>query len=138
MHCAIGRHGECPERGIRMNVLYTDLAKSLRVTCSLYLPGIALTVFLWIAGCGGVFTEIPELDSPDGKVFAERCAACHRQPFGDHGVTHGVPDPRFRPMEEWQKELSRMEDLMREKGIPPLSDSERDAITRYLNRHAKS
>ena len=121
-----------------MSILDIDVLKPIRTTCSLCVPVIGLSVFLWIAGCGGVFTEIPELDSPDGKVFAERCAACHRQPFGDHGVTHGVPDPRFRTMEEWEKELSRMEGLMREKGLPPLTDSEREAINRYLNRHAKS
>jgi hypothetical protein len=31
-----------------------------------------------------------------------------------------------------------MEGLMREKGLPPLTDSEREAINRYLSRHAKS
>lgn len=121
-----------------MSIMALDLAKTIRAICSLCVLIMGLSVLLWGAGCGGVFTEIPELDSPDGKVFAQRCAACHRQPFGDHGVTHGVPDPRFRTMEEWQKELSRMESLMSEKGLPPLTDSEREAINRYLNRHAKS
>jgi hypothetical protein len=41
-------------------------------------------------------------------------------------------------MVEWQAALTRMEALMREKGIQPLTDSEREAITRYLNHHAKS
>jgi site-specific recombinase XerD len=41
-------------------------------------------------------------------------------------------------MEEWRKELSRMEDLMREKGLSTLTDAEREAINRYLSRHAKS
>jgi hypothetical protein len=97
-----------------------------------------LLVLLGLAGCGGVFTGIPGLDTPDGRVFAQRCAACHLKPFGDHGVTHGVPDPRFRTMVEWQKELSRMEGLMREKGLSPLTEPEREAINRYLTRHAKS
>lgn len=101
---------------------------------------IGLSALLWIGGCGGVFTSIPDLDAPDGRVFAQRCGACHGKPFGNYGVTHGhgVPDPRFRTMAEWQKELARMESLMREKGIPPLTDPEREAINRYLNRHAKS
>lgn len=97
-----------------------------------------LLVLTGLAGCGGVFTAIPGLDTPDGRVFAQRCGACHLRPFGDHGVTHGVPDPRFRTMVEWQKELSRMEVLMREKGLTPLTDLERQAINRYLNRYAKS
>ena len=120
-----------------MSIMDCDLAKPIRTICSFCAPIMGFTVLLWLAGCGGVFTEIPELDSPDGKVFAQRCAACHRQPFGDYGVTHGVPDPRFRTMEEWQKEVSRMEGLMREKGLPPLTDAEREAINRYLSRHAK-
>jgi hypothetical protein len=41
-------------------------------------------------------------------------------------------------MVEWQKELSRMEGLMREKGLPSLTEPEREAIRRYLSRHAKS
>jgi hypothetical protein len=121
-----------------MSVLDTNVGKPIRAACSVCVPVIGLSVCLWLTGCGGVFTEIPELDSPDGKVFAQRCAACHRQPFGDQGVTHGVPDPRFRTMEEWRKELSRMEELMREKGLPPLTDAEREAIIRYLTRHAKA
>jgi hypothetical protein len=41
-------------------------------------------------------------------------------------------------MGEWQDLLPRMEQLMREKGLPPMTDPEREAINRYLNRHAKS
>lgn len=108
---------------------------AVRRTCP---SAVGLAVLLCIGGCGGVLTGIPDLDTPDGKVFAQRCSACHLQPFGDHGVTHGVPDPRFRTMAEWQTELSRMEGLMKEKGLPPLTESEREAIVRYLNRHAKS
>jgi hypothetical protein len=98
---------------------------------------IGLSALLWVGGCGGVFTGIPDLSTPDGRVFAQRCAACHLQPFGEHGVTHGVPDPRFQTVPEWEKELARMKGLMREKGLLPLTESERAAIMRYLSRHAK-
>jgi hypothetical protein len=97
-----------------------------------------LLALMWVVGCGGVFTGIPDLDSPDGRVFAQRCGACHGKPFGDHGVTHGVPDPRFRTIAEWQEELTKMDHLIREKGLPPLTAPEREAIVRYLSRHAKS
>jgi hypothetical protein len=103
--------------------------------------GISITgllVLMWVVGCGGVFTGIPDLDSPDGRVFAQRCGACHGKPFGDHGITHGVPDPRFRTLAEWQQELTKMDRLMREKGLPPLTAPDREAIIRYLSRHAKS
>ncbi|TKB72272.1 MAG: hypothetical protein E8D46_14075 [Nitrospira sp.] len=97
-----------------------------------------LLALMWVVGCGGVFTGIPDLDSPDGRVFAQRCGACHGKPFGDHGITHGVPDPRFRTLAEWQEELTRMDRLIHEKGLPPMTEPEREAIIRYLSRHAKS
>jgi hypothetical protein len=97
-----------------------------------------LLVLMGVIGCGGVFTGIPDLDTPDGRVFAQRCGACHGKPFGDHGVTHGVPDPRFRTMAEWQQVLPKMELLMRERGLPPLTELEREVIIRYLSHHAKS
>ncbi len=97
-----------------------------------------LLVLMWVVGCGGVFTGIPDLDTPDGRVFAQRCGGCHGKPFGDHGVTHGVPDPRFRTIAEWQEELTRMDRLIQERGLPPLTEPEREAIIRYLSHHAKS
>lgn len=121
-----------------MRMLAGEYLKSVRADLGVYRCAMGLSALLWSAGCGGVFTEIPELNTADGRVFAQRCGACHGKPFGDHGITHGVPDPRFRTMEEWQKELSRMEGLMREKGLPPLTEPEREAIIRYLSRHAKS
>ena len=78
------------------------------------------------------------MDTADGRIFAERCAACHGKRFGSHPVTHGVPDPRLRTMAEWQEVLPRMGELRREAGLPPLSQPDREAILRYLNRHAKS
>jgi hypothetical protein len=115
-----------------------SFSKALRRAQRTVRSVLGLSALMWMAGCGGVFTGIPGLDTPDGRVFAQRCGACHLQPFGDHGVTHGVPDPRFRTMAEWQKEIARMEGLMREKGLPPLTEPERVAINRYLSRHAKS
>ena len=94
-----------------------------------------LLVLMWVVGCGGVFTGIPDLDTPDGRVFAQRCGACHGKSFR----AHGVPDPRFRTMVEWRQEiLPKMDHLMRESGLPPLTEREREAITRYLSDHAKS
>ena len=97
-----------------------------------------LLAFMWVVGCGGVFTGIPDLDTSDGRVFAQRCGGCHGKPFGDHGVTHGVPDPRFRTLAEWQEVLPKMDRLIRERGLPPLTELEREAIIRYLSHHAKS
>lgn len=121
-----------------MTIVYRRVSAAIPVAGRRGRSILQLLAILWLAGCGGVFTEIPELNTADGRVFAQRCGACHGKPFGDHGITHGVPDPRFRTMVEWQAALTRMEELMREKGMQPLTDSEREAITRYLNHHAKS
>jgi len=96
---------------------------------------MGLLVLMWVLGCGGVFTGIPDLDSPDGRVFAQRCGVCHGTSYGGG---HGVPDPRFRTMAEWQEVLPRMDRLIRERGLPPLTEPEREAIIRYLSHHAKS
>jgi hypothetical protein len=96
---------------------------------------MVLLALMWVAGCGGVFTGIPDLDSPDGRVFAQRCGGCHGTSYGGG---HGVPDPRFRTMTEWQEILPKMDRLIRERGLPPLIESEREAIIRYLGHHAKT
>ena len=49
-----------------------------------------------------------------------------------------MPDPRFRTLAEWQEVLQRMDRLIREKGLTPLTEPEREAIIRYLSHHAKS
>ncbi len=121
-----------------MTSLRGNVPAAIRNVCRRGASVAQLLALLCLGGCGGVFTDIPDLNTPDGRVFAQRCAACHGKPFGSHGITHGVPDPRFRTMREWQAELARMEGFMREKGIQPLTDAEREAITRYLSRHAKS
>ena len=94
-----------------------------------------LLVLVLVIGCGGVFTGIPDLDSPDGRVFAQRCGGCHGASYRGG---HGVPDPRFRTMAEWHEVLPRMDRLIRERGLPPLTEPEREAIFRYLNHHAKA
>ncbi len=96
---------------------------------------MGLLTMIGVVGCGAVFTGIPDLDSPDGRVFALRCGSCHGTSYGRG---HGVPDPRFRTMAQWQEVLPNMDRLISERGFPPLTKSEREAIIRYLSRHAKS
>lgn len=95
---------------------------------------MAVLAMLWVDGCA-ILTGIPDLDTPHGRVYAQRCGACHGT---SHPRGHGVPDPRFRTMADWKTILPKMEQLMRESGLAPLGESEREAIIRYLGQHAKS
>lgn len=95
---------------------------------------LALMTLAWALGCAGALTGIPDLDSPDGRVFAQRCKSCHLK----FPISHAVPDPRLRTMAEWQEVLPKMDRIAREHGIPPMTEDERAAILRYLERHSKS
>ena len=92
-----------------------------------------LLPLLFVIGCA-MFAGIPDLDTPDGRVYAQRCGACHGT---SHVGGHGVPDPRFRTMAEWKEVLPKMERLIHERGLTPLTESERATILRYLSSHAK-
>ena len=93
-----------------------------------------LTFLLWksllirvcfLSGCIAP-SGIPDLNSPDGRVYAKQRAKCH-----------GLPGPRFRTLREWELMVSDMADKIREKGLRPLTMPEREANFRYLERHAK-
>jgi mono/diheme cytochrome c family protein len=93
-----------------------------------------LITFVFATGCA-MLAGIPDLDTPDGRVYAQRCGACHGMP---HVGGHGIPDPRLRTMAEWETIVPKMEQLIREKGLTLLQGSERQAILRYLSQHTKS
>ncbi len=95
-------------------------------------PVASILALLWVTGCS-ILTGIPDLDTPDGQVYARRCGECHGT---SHVGGHGVPDPRFRTMAEWEEIFPKMDHLIREKGLTPLTGSEREAIIRYLKQHA--
>lgn len=94
----------------------------------------SLLMLMGVVACAAL-TGIPDLDSPDGQVYAKRCGSCHGS---SHRGGHGVPDPRLRTMPEWQEVLPKMDRLIQERGLPPLAEPERAAINRYLSHHAKS
>lgn len=112
----------------------TAFGKGMRSAQHIRRSVTGLLALMCAAGCA-MLSGIPDLDTPDGRVYAQRCGGCH-------GVSyiggHGVPDPRFRTIAEWQEVLPKMDRLIREKGLPPLTQPERETIIRYLSQHAKS
>lgn len=77
-----------------------------------------------LSGCIAL-SGMPDLNTPDGRVYAAQCAKCH-----------GLPEPRFRTITEWKPIVVGMADKIRQKGLPPLTIPERAAILRFLERHA--
>ncbi len=83
------------------------------ITCLLTTPAYAVT-------------SIPDADSPEAKVYIERCSVCHV-----------LPHPKRLSFSSWKHMLKLMDQRMEERGISPLEPAEREAIAAYLKRHAR-
>ena len=86
--------------------------------------GVAAGLLL-LAGCAST-TPLPEAASPEARLYARRCGACH-----------AVPHPRRLDFAGWRATLELMERRMAERGLPTLSPEERRALLAYLRRHAR-
>ncbi len=71
-------------------------------------------------------TSIPDADSPEAKVYIERCSVCHV-----------LPHPKRLSFSGWKHMLKLMDQRMEERGISPLEPAEREAIAAYLKHHAR-
>jgi cytochrome c1 len=71
-------------------------------------------------------TPIPDADSPEAKVYAEKCSACH-----------SLPHPKRLYFEQWQHMLKVMYMRISERNSEPLTEQEQEAILRYLKAHSR-
>ncbi|MCF7822041.1 MAG: diheme cytochrome c [Mariprofundaceae bacterium] len=71
-------------------------------------------------------TPIPDADSPQAKVYAEKCSICHV-----------LPHPKRLSFNGWKHMLTLMDQRIQERGLSPLEPEERKAIAAYLERHAR-
>lgn len=67
-----------------------------------------------------------DLASPEFHTFYHRCAACHHPPA-----------PESHSVKEWPGLVDQMSANIRKAGLLPLSGEDRDAILRFLGRHAR-
>jgi Dihaem cytochrome c len=81
---------------------------------------IALTVI--IAGCQ---QPLPEQDSYAGQLYARRCGQCHA-PYNPRAMTAAM----------WQIQVPKMEEKIRQAGLPPLEPAQKQVIVDYLERNA--
>jgi len=88
--------------------------------------------YLMMAAClasatpASAATPIPDADSPEAKIYAAKCSACHV-----------LPHPKRLHFEQWRHMLQLMERRMKERNVPLPSETERQAIANYLKTHAR-
>ncbi|HXW84905.1 MAG TPA: hypothetical protein VEJ86_10905 [Candidatus Binataceae bacterium] len=83
---------------------------------------LALTVLL-LASCKP--RPLPDADSPAAQLYKSRCGACHAA-YNPRGMTAAM----------WQVQVDMMEGKMRDAGMAPLTEGERQMILDYLTRNA--
>jgi hypothetical protein len=64
---------------------------------------------------------------PGYRVYSTRCASCHE-----------LPDPAAYPAKRWIGKVDAMREHVRRAGVLPLSDSEVQAVTRFLGAASDS
>jgi hypothetical protein len=68
---------------------------------------------------------LPEPESADAKLYAERCGTCH-QPYQPKSLTPAM----------WQVQVDRMKGKFLEARLQPPTPAEHDRILAYLSRNA--
>jgi len=79
---------------------------------------------LALAGCVRR-AALPETGSPAATVYQQRCGQCHA-PYNPRTMTSAM----------WAVQVDAMQVKMRQSGIPPLTDDQRQTILDYLSRNA--
>jgi hypothetical protein len=78
--------------------------------------------FLVLGGCQ---PPLPEQDSYAGQLYARRCGQCH-QPYNPHAMTAAM----------WEVQVPKMDDKIRQAGLPALDAAQKQVILEYLERNA--
>jgi hypothetical protein len=84
--------------------------------------GLSLLLAGALAACSA---ELPEPDAPGARVLAARCGSCHRL-YPPGSMTYAM----------WEMQLTRMQGLFAQRGIPWPPPAEDQAMRAYLAKHA--
>jgi hypothetical protein len=82
----------------------------------------AALIFASLVGCQ---KPLPEQDTYAGQLYLRRCGQCH-QPYNPHAMTAAM----------WEIQVPKMEDKIRQAGLPPLETAQKQTILDYLERNA--
>jgi hypothetical protein len=85
---------------------------------------IALAVFISIA-IAACQQPLPEQDSYAGQLYLRQCGQCH-QPYNPRAMTAAM----------WEIQIPKMEEKIRQAGLPPLPPAQKQTILDYLERNA--
>ena len=83
---------------------------------------LLLAAVVCLAGCSA---KLPEPDSEGARLYAARCNSCHR-----------VYAPGSLKFEMWKFQVERMQGEIVRRGLPPLTERERNVLLDYLRRHS--
>ena len=75
-----------------------------------------------LAGCAGRPTPIPDAETPEARLYAEKCSTCH-----------SLAHPKRQAEGDWVQLMELMEEHMG----GPLPDDERAAILEYLKGNSR-
>ena len=85
----------------------------------------ALFLLLVIVGNLGCNASLPEPESTAAQLYRQRCAQCHR-----------LYGPSLLTAEMWTVMVTRMEQEMLRRRVPPLKVEEKQTILEYLQKHS--
>lgn len=92
---------------------------------NLLIAVVVTAVLFIITGCET--PPLPELDSPEAKLYIEKCSLCHP-----------VQHPKIINYRSWVRKVDQMEKKVKISGKrEPLTDEERSIILGYLKKHAR-
>ena len=83
---------------------------------------LVLAAVVCLIGCSA---SLPEPDSEGARLYGARCNSCHR-----------VYAPGSLKYEMWKFQVERMQGEMVRRGLPPLTEHERNVLLQYLQRHS--
>src|ERR1700722_19047333 len=84
---------------------------------------LAAVLFVAVAGCHQ--EPLPEQDSYSGQLYLRRCGQCHA-PYNPHAMTAAM----------WEVQVPKMDEKIRQAGLPPLEAAQKQVILDYLQRNA--
>ncbi len=87
---------------------------------------MAAAGLLFVAGCAGGPTPIPEQNSAPAALYTKRCSVCH-----------SLPHPRRLSAAVWTQTVERMQKEMEQKKMAPLAPEEKEVILDYLRKNAR-